>query len=67
MHQALLPNFPINELLAFQVPGVDVSTAFNTRSAGSFAISSEPSVGDTLTIVVTSGLADAQATFTRLA
>jgi predicted kinase len=40
----------INEVLRFEVPGVNVSTAFDTRSAGSFAIDSDPSLGDTITM-----------------
>ncbi len=40
----------INEVLRFSVPGVDVSTAFNTRSAGSFDVDSEPSLGDTISM-----------------
>jgi hypothetical protein len=38
----------INEVLRFEVPGVNVSAAFDTRSAGTFVIRSEPSVGDTI-------------------
>jgi hypothetical protein len=38
----------INEVLRFQLPDTDLSTAFNTRSAGSWEIRSTPGVGDTI-------------------
>jgi hypothetical protein len=40
----------VNEVLRFQPPGVDLSAPFDSRSAGSYAIDSDPAAGTTITM-----------------